>query len=201
MIDVLWNAPSASEASYVICADWRAMPIGSRNIDLVLGDGCNAALSFPDGLRAVMGEVARVLRPGGLFLLRAFVRPEPGETVEDIARDLASGRIGSVHVLKWRLFAALCNDVQIGVRLGDVWDAWNSMRALATFRSTENGWTAAEISTIDVYRGDKETRFYFASLAELRALTFQYFVERQCIFGQYELGDRCPIMVLAKPAA
>ena len=199
MINAFWPAPGAPAACRAICADWRNMPLRSRTIHLVLGDGCNAALPFPDGVGAMVCEVARVLRPEGLFLLRAFVRPEPAETVEAVVRDLAAGRIGSVHALKWRLFAALCEDVKIGVRLGDVWDVWNGIRDIATVYSPKRGWSAAEIGTIEIYRGDMETRFYFPTLAQLRATMSQHFANQQCICGEYELADRCPITILAKP--
>jgi SAM-dependent methyltransferase len=201
MINAFWPAPGARAACRAICADWRKMPLRSRTIDLVLGDGCNAALPFTDGVSEMIREVARVLRPEGLFLLRSFVRPEPAETVEDVTRDLAAGRIGSVHVLKWRLFAALCEDIEIGVRLGDVWDVWNGIRDIAAPYSPTPGWSAAEIGTIEIYRGDIETRFYFPSLAQLRALMSQHFANQRCIYGEYELADRCPIMILTKAAS
>ena len=201
MINAFWPAPGAPAARIAICADWRDMPLRSSTIDLALGDGCNAALPFTDGVSVMIREVARVLRPEGLFLLRVFVRPEPAETVEDVARDLAAGRIGSVHVLKWRLFAALCDDVEIGVRLGDVWDVWNRIRNLAAPYSPAPGWSAAEMGTIEIYRGDTETRFYFPTLAQLRALMSQRFASQRCIYGDYELADRCPIMILGKPSS
>jgi SAM-dependent methyltransferase len=196
MIHALWPAPGIPAASRVICADWRNMPLGSGTIDFIAGDGCNAALSFPIDVSAMLSQVARVLRPGGMFVSRVFVRPEPIETVEDIERDLASGRIGSIHVLKWRLFAALCEDPAVGVRLADVWTVWNGMRALAARYGPERGWTPPEISTIEIYRGDVETRFNFPTLAQLRAVISQHFSEQCFIVGGYELADRCPLMVL-----
>ena len=200
MINALWPAPGAPAACRAICADWRKMPLRSRTIDLVLGDGCNAALPFPDGVSAMVHEVARVLRPEGLFLLRAFVRPEPAETVEDVARDLAAGRIGSVHVLKWRLFAALSDDVKSGVRLGDVWNVWNAIRDIASIQPRARMERSRDRHDRNLSRRHGNT-FYFPTLTQLRALMSQYFADQQCIYGEYELADRCPIMILAKPAS
>jgi len=199
MIDKLWPARAAPAGSHVICANWLAMPIGSRTVDLVIGDGCHAALSFPGNVNAMAREVARVLRPGGMFLMRAFVRPDPGETVGDVERDLAGGRIGSVHVLKWRLFAALTRRTESGAALGDVWSAWDGMRGSAARYHAEPGWSGPEISTIEVYRGDRNTRFYFPTLEEIRGLLSERLCEEEIFYGGYELADRCPIMVLTSP--
>ena len=62
------------------------------------------------------------------------------------------------------------------------------------------GWTAGECNSIEMYR-NMETRYYFPTLAEYRALLARDFVERECSFGQYELADRCPIVCFAKPGA
>ncbi len=162
MIEKIWPAQGCPANSPVICANWLAMPVETGSIDFVAGDGCHAAVRFPDELAAVLREVTRVLRPGGRFVMRAFIRPVPAETVEDVAREFAAGRIGSVHVLKWRLCAALCQNAGSGTGLGEVWRAWDKMRPVA--RLGGPGWTAPEMATIEVYRGDNATRFYFPTV-------------------------------------
>jgi SAM-dependent methyltransferase len=198
MIEALWPAPGAPAGSRVICADWRNMPIDSGTIDVAMGDGCNPVLAFPHHVDAVCAEVARVLRPGGLFAFRVFLRPDVPETVDGVANALAAGRIGTVHVLRWRLVAAMCPVTEQGVRLGDVWEAWDGMRGLVARFDQAPGWTAAEIATIDMYR-NMETRFYFPTLAQMRGAMAGHFTEAECICGRYELGERCPILVCAKP--
>jgi len=199
VIEALWPAPGTPDGARVICADWRAMPIASGAIGFAVGDGCNSGLPFPGVLGAISGEVARVLRPGGLFLFRVFVRPDPAETVDDVACALASGRIGSVHVLKWRLVGALCRDAERGVRLGDVWAVWNDMRRLTARLGERPGWTAAEIETMDYYR-HSDTRFYFPTLAQIRALMARDFADIGYVCGGYELAHQCPILVCVKQA-
>jgi SAM-dependent methyltransferase len=199
MIEAMWPAPGSPAGSRAIYADWRSMPIDPGTIDVAVGDGCNPVLAFPHDVDAVCAEVARVLRPGGLFVFRVFLRPDEAETVDDIARALAAGRIGTVHVLRWRLVAALCPVTEQGVRLGDVWEVWNGLRGVvARFRQAA-GWTADEIATIDMYR-NMETRFYFPTLAQMRGAMALHFNETDCICGRYELGERCPILVYAKSA-
>ena len=199
MIDSLWPAPGAPANSQVVCGNWLTTPIASQSMDFVIGDGCHAALAFPHEANAMAREVARVLRPGGTFVMRSFIRPDPGEGIAEVARDLAAGRIGSVHVLKWRLLAALCSDSPSGAALGDVWKAWDSMRESAARYGGRTGWSAAEIGTIEVYRGDVTTRFDFPTIAGLRALLARHFSAPECFYGGYELADRCPVMVMTRP--
>jgi SAM-dependent methyltransferase len=196
MIRSLWPARAALG---VACANWLALPMASRSVGFVIGDGCHAVLAFPRDVNAMAREVARVLRPGGMFVMRAFVRPDPGETAADVERDLAAGRIGSVHVLKWRLFAALSRNSESGTLLGDVWNAWDGMRASAAACLGRPGWSEPEMGTIEVYRGDRTTRFYFPKLEEIRGLLLEWFSGVEIFYGNYELADRCPIIVLKSP--
>jgi SAM-dependent methyltransferase len=197
MIATFWPVASAPAGARVICGDWRAMPIDTGSIDFVVSDGCNPVLPFPRTFQAVVGEAARVLRLGGILALRLFLRRDPGETVDDIAAALRAGRIGSVHVLKWRLVGALCPDIERGICLGDVWPVWDGMRHLVP-RLGEPGWTPEEIETIDVYH-NLETQFYFPTLAEVRGVTAQYFDDVQHVCGSYEHAEQCPTIVCVKP--
>ena len=194
MIERLWPAPGVPAHSHVVCANWLTMPITEQSVDFVIGDGCHASLSFPGDVNAMLREVARVLRPPGTFVMRVFTRPDPPEKLEDIARDLAAGRIGNVTVLKWRLFAALCRNSQSGTALSDVWRTWDGMRALAAGFSAKPGWSAPELGTIEVYRGAKGTRYYFTTLEEIRALLSQHFGALEWFYGKHEfcrsLSDR-----------
>jgi SAM-dependent methyltransferase len=194
MIDRLWPTPGAPPNSNVMCANWLTIPMAARSFDFVIGDGCHASLSFPGDVHAMLREVARVLRPQGTFVMRAFIRPDPPEKLECIARDLASGRIGSVHVLKWRLFAALCRDSESGTVLSDVWRVWDGMRALTAGFSAKPGWSTPELGTIEVYRG-KGTRYYFTTLEEIGALVSQHFGTLDLFYGKHEFANCCPIMV------
>ncbi len=198
MIDRLWPAPGAPVNSSAVCANWLTIPMAARSFDFVIGDGCHASLSFPGDVNTMLREVARVLRPQGTFVMRAFIRPDSPEKLEGIARDLASGRIGSVHALKWRLFAALCSHSESGTVLSDVWCAWDGMRALAAGFGTRPGWSAPELGTIEVYRG-KGTHYYFTTLEEIGALLSQHFATLDVFYGKHEFADRCPIMVATLP--
>jgi hypothetical protein len=56
------------------------------------------------------------------------------------------------------------------------------------------GWPAAEIRTIEAYRG-QEAVYWFPTLAQFRSVIARDFDERACHWPGYELGERCPTFV------
>lgn len=70
-----------------LCADARALPLPDAGVDLVF---CNLVLQWCDDLDAVFAEIARVLRPRGLF---TFTTLGPDTLVElrDAWRDADAG--------------------------------------------------------------------------------------------------------------
>lgn len=191
MIAALWPPERGPANAEVIQADWCAMPIASGSVDLVAGDGCYVLLPHPDGYENLTREVWRVLRPGGRFAIRVFMRPDRPESIADIAHTLAAGKVGSVHALKLRLLAALHGTSGAGTRLDDVGQAWKSLPPSPGALAGVRGWTAEEIIGIESYRG-MDARYFLPTLAEFRQSTAPYFDELECSFGSHELGDRCP---------
>jgi len=106
------------------------MPLAAGAFDLVAADGCMIHFSFPMGQREFLTALRRVLAPGGLAIVRAFVTPEAPETAAVVAAELRTGRIGSVHALKWRLAMSLQSSPEVGVRLADVFDAYERLGPL-----------------------------------------------------------------------
>ncbi|MEP6485608.1 MAG: class I SAM-dependent methyltransferase [Rudaea sp.] len=199
MIRALWPPVRGPAHARVVLADWCAMPIPSETIDLVAGDGCYVLQKYPDGYDALTRDVARILRPGGAFIIRVFIRPDRSESIADIARALERGEIGGVHALKLRLLASLHGASGAGSRLDDAWQAWKSMPALPDARKGTRGWTAEEIAGIETYRG-MDARYFLPTLAELRQTLGNYVREVECAYGRHELADRCPTLVLIKDA-
>jgi SAM-dependent methyltransferase len=172
------------------------MPIESGTVDLVVGDGCYVVFAHPHGYDTLTREVRRVLKPGGHFAIRVFLRPDDTESVFDVASALAAGEIGSVHALKLRLLAALHAASGEGSLLDDVWQAWRTMPPLPSALIGASGWTAEEITGIESYRG-MAARYFLPTLNEFRLSVGAHLREIECAFGADELGERCPTFVLA----
>jgi SAM-dependent methyltransferase len=194
---IAWAAAECTQplASAVV-ADWNAMPVRGDVADFVVGDGCYSTAEYPEGYRQLSSEVARVLRPGGRFVIRLFVTPETGETPEAVIDDLKNCRIGSCDVLRWRLNMALQESTTAGARLGDTFAYWQGT-GLTSFVTGVLGWPSAVVDVIEAYR-DMETRYTFPTLAQARGVLTEHFCETDCLVPHYELGERCPTLVLER---
>lgn len=69
-----------------ICAEARRLPLRAGSIDLVFS---SLLLRSPEEVPAVLSEIRRVLRPGGLLLLSAGGTAAPGLDVQDLGDALA----------------------------------------------------------------------------------------------------------------
>ena len=170
-----------------IVGDWRALPLASGSIDLVCGDGALACVPFPDGARALAAELARVLAPGGRAVLRLFASPPLRESLDDVRA--AIGSIAGFHAFKWRLAMAMAGHDR-AVHVADVWRAFE---AISGDRAALP-WPRAIIDTIDAYR-DSPVSFWFPTVDETRA-ALAPLVDVACHTPGYELGDRCPTLIL-----
>jgi len=201
VIAMLWPAPGGPADAVAICADWRAMPLAPTTVDMVVGDGCHVCARFPDEGLAINREIHRVLHPDGMLVIRVFLRPDSGESLDDIRHDLENGAVGSIHALKWRIAAALHDSTAEGVRLADIWSAWQAMRSLAEREAERRewcpGWRPGELATLEIHRG-LQTRFCMPTLGDFRASFADLFHERHSAIGGYELADRCRTFVLDK---
>jgi len=196
MITALWPGPRHA----VVCADWRAMPLTARSRDIVLCDGGISLLDYPHGQEAVVRTLRRVVAPGGLCMLRLFVPPARRETPDAVLRDLLAGRIANLNLLKLRLAMALQKDFAQGVPLKRVWEAFH--RAAPDFGglAARLGWSLDHLSVINVYR-DSDTRYYYLRVADVCGLFCGHpggFTLERVEVPTYELGERCPIVVLRR---
>lgn len=180
-------------AGQAIAGEWLALPCGDASIDWAIGDGCASTLAFPTEYHRFAAELGRVLAPGGELVLRLFALPDAPESLADVARDLAAKRIASFHALKWRIAMAI-QPADRNVRVVEIWRAFEQLvpdrGALA--------WSDETIATIDAYR-ESDVAYSFPTLDEARA-ALAGFVETARHVPGYELGDRCPTLVLQRPA-
>jgi SAM-dependent methyltransferase len=194
MIRAVW--PGKPPWRPAVQGEWTQLPLPDATVDLVVGDGCYSLLGYPQDYQRATRAIRAVLRPDGLLLMRFFTRPRVAESLANVFDDLRGGRIGNFHVFKWRLAMALHGKLSVGVRLADVWRTWREFVPDAEALSRLLGWPLAVISTIDAYR-DVECRYTFPTLDEARSALSQLFIECGCHVPHYELGDRCPTLILA----
>jgi SAM-dependent methyltransferase len=180
-----------------VCGEWRRMPLPDGSCDVVIGDGCFVALDFPAGHAALTRAFRAALRKDGLLVLRFFCRPDAPESVEAVFTDALGGRIGSFHAFKWRLAMALHGATESGVRVGAIWDMWQSMAGTSQAFAARTGWSQEVVETIEAYRG-LDRVYTFPTLAESKAALEAHFELLDCRTLDYELGERCPILT-ARP--
>lgn len=195
MIGCIWPG-RLRPGDAVICANWRRMPLAASSADIVLADGSLTPLPYPSGCSQFMREVRRILAPKGWCVIRCYTQPAQRERAENVLKQLNEGRIGSIHVLKFRLAMALQASAGEGVAVRAVWQTlnrvWPDLAALAEHLH----WPLPEVHTIEPYR-EADTRYTFPTLEEYRAI-FQQGGLRvvETFVPTYELGERCPTMVL-----
>ena len=194
MIRHVWPAREAPDAT-VIRANWKAMPIRDGVLDIVVCDGGLAAQPYPASFDAVVGEVRRVLRDGGLLATRVFTRPDNREPIKAIFADLRAGRIGAVDHVRWRLVAALHGDRATGIRMGEIWDVWSANVPDPPALMESLGWPRDAGRVMENLRGG-EAVLIFPTLRELRQDLSEAFEEIACEFPAYEDGERYPTLVL-----
>jgi SAM-dependent methyltransferase len=195
MIRGVWPSRNPQIPARAICADWERLPMADGTMTTAAGDGFNIQLAYPDGYLCLGKEIRRVLHPGGILVMRAFVRPAREEDPDDVFRALSSKKIGNFHAFKLRLAMSLQDHAARGVSLADIWAIWRKRIPDPDELARATRWPAAEIRTIDAYR-DSGTRYSFPNLGELREALRTQFRELECLHPGYELGDRCPTLVL-----
>jgi SAM-dependent methyltransferase len=194
MIGEVWPSDRLQVDARVELGDWRDLPLPDNFASVVIGDGCYSMLATSECYRRMSAEVIRVLRPSGRFIVRLFVRPEREETTGAVFDDLRAGRIGNFHILKWRLAMSLPSE-EFGVRIGDIWEAWHDSKIQTSDLFDRLNWPRDVVDTIDTYRG-RDTVYTFLPLAEMRRRVGEYFDELQAVFPAYQMGERCPTLLL-----
>lgn len=195
MIRAVWPGPIRPRDA-ALGADWRHLPLADASIDVALADGALTNLAFPAGYAEVAAELRRALAEDGRWIARCFVQAARPESVATVLRDLRAGRAGGFHAFKWRLAMALQPDAATGVALADVWNALAAVEPDLAALAARCGWSPESVRTIEAYRG-LAARYTFPALEELAEVFRRAgFATFETITPAYELGDRCPTLVM-----
>lgn len=193
MVRHLWPMAQFPGAFAVaLNADWLALPLAESRFSMAAGDGSLSQLDYPEDFRRVVAELRRVLRPGGLLVLRLYCRAEPPESVDAVFGDLRAGRVAGFHAFKLRLLIAM-HGRGPGARLAEIWERWASEFPDPAETAKLSGWSRETIATMEAYR-DAPARYSFPTLDEVRAILAPDFEFLDAAWPHYELGDRCPVV-------
>ena len=193
MIRDAW--PGDRQTHRAVLGNWLALRLDDESVDAAFGDASLSVLQWPDECVRVLEQVARVLRPGGIMVLRCFAGPHQPERVEDVAAAALAGAAGNFNAFKLRFnmasFQASKSEANTGRRIHRLFERHFPDRARLAAAA---GWTLAEIGGIDAYAESPAVHSYptRAELAQVLGRRFEhYFLEA----SGYALAERCPLLV------
>jgi SAM-dependent methyltransferase len=179
-------------------AQWTALPLPDRSLEVVLCDGGVGLLPYPEGQRELAAELGRVIRPGGTFVVRLFHPAGPRESVEAVLA--AAPTLPDLNAFKFRLWMALLRSPEEGVRPRDVYaliheQAGGDLRRLAR----EYGWPEEHVLALNLHRGS-EARYCWSNPEQVGALFADWFEGGTVWNAAHPFGDQCSILALTRAA-
>lgn len=138
--------------------------------------------------------------PGGIAIIRLYAPARPPEEPSEILEDLPAGKIRDLNALKLRLWVSLQESLSEGVSVGRVWDAIHAVAPDLDELAAGLGWSADHIHVLDVYQ-DSSTRYWLPTVDEVQRMFCVEpggFVLESVTVPEYELGNRCPTVVLRR---
>ncbi|BCG89128.1 methyltransferase type 11 [Mesorhizobium sp. 113-3-9] len=198
MISGVWAGDNASRRA--MAGNWLSLPLEQASFDAVIGDGCLSAVDSKAARHALLGEIARVLKPGKRAAIRVFARPDAADDLLDIEASVLAGGVENFHALKWRIaMACTTDDGDNTVKVQAIRATFDRLFPDREALAARTGWSMASINTIDVYAGS-ETRYSFATLSTLLDEASAWFDQVRVVpSGSYPLAERCPLLVLESP--
>jgi hypothetical protein len=157
-----------------------------------------ALIKYPQAHRKLVRILRRVLCEGGICVLRLYAPPAQRESLETVFQDFVQGRVSNVNILKLRLGMAMQDSSREGVQRQVIWDAFHAAVPDPEGLGRQIGWSAAQMHFIDAYRETADP-LYFVSVADIYDVFCGSpggFRLESVHVPSYELGDRCPTVVL-----
>ncbi|MGH3474368.1 MAG: class I SAM-dependent methyltransferase [Aeromicrobium sp.] len=197
MVSLVWPGEPAD----VVLVDWLDMDWPDAAFDVVVCDG-GWHLLDPAAQRRLATTLSRIIAPDGRFVVRLFVAADRPETPEDVMTDLLAGRVRDLNCLKLRLGPAMMESANVGVELDSVWQYIHDAAGDVATLAARLGWDPTELGAIDAYR-DSGARYHFVSIEEFETTVCSSstgFVVHRIDVPSYQLGDRCPTVVVRRAA-
>jgi SAM-dependent methyltransferase len=194
MIANIW--PGDTERRKAVLGEWRRLGFPDASFANCVGDLSLVSQSFPNEAEVCIGEVARVLAPGGRFACRVLLPPERTESEAEL-RDMAlSGQIRNFHAFKLRLGMALAaREPRPQINVEALLEAFNALFPDREELVRISGWDRAHVDTIEYYRGSKVVHAY-PTREQLLSLISPLFARIEFVpTSGYELSERALVMI------
>jgi SAM-dependent methyltransferase len=197
MIANIW--PGDTNARRAFCGDWLALPFDENEFTAAIGDGSLSAIQYPADYRALFAQLARVLKPGGVFACRMFLTPDEIESVETVKAKALAGEITSFHAFKWQFAMAMVQETgDPNIAVAAILDRFNTLFPDRAALSAATDWSDVDIETIDVYKNSPDI-YSFPMLAQLRETIPETFHSVRLVqAGAYPLAEHCPLIVMER---
>lgn len=117
MIEHVWPGPVGTAD----VGDWTRLPFEDARFDRIVSDG-GLAFFGPPSIEDARDELARVLRPGGLFVARLYVW-DRSQRIDRIVDEVERGAIATANEMRIRSWSALQVSLGEGLVLGEAFDA------------------------------------------------------------------------------
>jgi hypothetical protein len=200
MIRNVWPGPTGSAQ----LGDWLDLGTEAEARDIVLCDGGLHLLAYPADQSLLATALARLIRPGGILVLRLFSGMLGVESPEAVLASVHAGQLSSMDELKLRLLVALQDSPERGVRLDDAWSSLHKAFGDWETLSHITRWPFERISVVDTYRGNQAT-YHFAG----RDWVEQAFVQgtagafrlAHAATGSYSGASACPTLAFERIGA
>jgi len=185
--------PNAAVPGYIVCADWRALPLREGCVRAAVGDGSLNALPAFSVYRSVVQEIERTMSGGGVLILRCFVRPDRIETPEEVVSQARRGAFPHVAALRLRLGFALTGG-DGALPLAKLCSAFRALVPDRDELARQTGWPRTDIDRFDLDEGSSVS-LTFPTRSQLTELCGPYFEPREFLCGTYTQAADCPTVV------
>ena len=162
MLQRVW--PGKKEQT--LCQDWCDMNLPDASRDIAFCDGGLSFFKPGERMNQMANNLGRIVAPGGLFIVRAFIQAEQGQTPQDVFRELDQGKIRNNSELKMRLWFALNDDDGTGVKLHDVWQSFNDAFNQHPGSYEHLSWPDAEWQSMKAYK-DIDSYYFFPTVSQI----------------------------------
>jgi SAM-dependent methyltransferase len=191
--------PGDTEHRHVVKGDWHALQFPAGHFSAAVGDGCLNSVAYPGQYATLFAGLARVLRPGAVFVTRLYAAPEEPESVAAVMDHARARHIAVFNAFKWRFAMALVaeqGDPNIEVRF--IRDAFERACPDRAALAAAAGWDIEDIATFDVYK-DSRVIYSFPTIAAAKGAIPAAFGDIRVVpVGGYALAERCPLLAMKR---